>query len=83
MEYVMKKRPYIYTAKLCIFKMFVEYLILYILSNAMSIFYSSESKGNCGIVPLLCEVGSCGGRRTARDGNMADVKVTCTNGVHR
>ena len=22
-------------------------------------------------------------RRTARDGNMADVRVTCTNGVHR
>ena len=27
----------------------------------MLILYSSESKRNCGIVPLLCEVGSCGG----------------------
>jgi|GEM_PF-5613357 len=31
MEYVMKKRPYIYTAKLRNIQMFLEYWILYLL----------------------------------------------------
>lgn len=74
----MKKRRYICTAKLCNIQMLVEYWILYIIYNAIVIFYSSASKWNCGIVPRPSEVGSRGGfpnwldsdstRRTALEG---------------
>jgi hypothetical protein len=61
MEYVMKKRPYICTAKLRNIQMIVAYWILYLLYYAVLIFYASASKWNCGIVPSLWEVGSRGG----------------------
>jgi hypothetical protein len=58
MEYVMKKRQYICTAKPRNIQMCVEYWILFPLYNAMLIFYSSASKWNCGIVRSLWEVDS-------------------------
>src|ERR1700732_4940416 len=45
MEYVIKKRPYIYTTKLRNIQMFVEYWIRYTLYNAILTFYSCASNG--------------------------------------
>jgi hypothetical protein len=56
----MKKRPYICTAKLGNIQMLVAYLILYLLRDAILIFYLSASKWNCGIVRSLWEVDSWG-----------------------
>ena len=50
MENVMKERPYICAAKLYNIKMFVEYWILYLLCDAILIFYGPESGWNCGPV---------------------------------
>jgi hypothetical protein len=45
MENVMKERPYICAAKLHNIKMFVEYWILYLLCNAILIFYGPSLDG--------------------------------------
>ena len=50
MENVIKERPYICAAKLHNIKMFVEYWILYLLCNAILIFYGPASPRLDGIV---------------------------------